>query len=178
MFCAATILLFAANGCAQAPTLATASVPPIPPARRGCGFIGTTSLGDLEHDGGLDERRTVGYSRLGGAFYRDVPPGDYHVTPPATAPISARPRTALSAGRGGLRQDRVAAQLGERRREERYRARHVLRPAGFRPKSRGPGSRAAPSTAAAECGRPARNSPGSEPRCRSRRRRSRRGGPS
>jgi hypothetical protein len=76
-----TWLTLAANGCAQAPSMASAAVPSIPPGQARVWFyrefIPSESLNmtEVRMNG-----RYVGYSRLGGAFYRDVPPGQYLVT--------------------------------------------------------------------------------------------------
>lgn len=78
---AAGALLLAANGCAEAPSVATAAVPPIPTGEARVWFyrefIPSESLNITEvwMNGAY-----AGYSRLGGAFYRDVPPGFYRVT--------------------------------------------------------------------------------------------------
>jgi hypothetical protein len=78
---AATWLLLAANGCAQAPNMASATVPPIPPGEARVWFyrefIPSESLNmtEVRMNGAY-----AGYSRLGGAFYRDVPPGQYLIT--------------------------------------------------------------------------------------------------
>jgi hypothetical protein len=74
-------LLLAANGCAQAPSMASAAVPPIPPGEARVWFyrefIPSESLNmtEVRMNGAY-----AGYSRLGGAFYRDVAPGQYLIT--------------------------------------------------------------------------------------------------
>jgi hypothetical protein len=76
-----TWLTLAANGCAQAPGMAAAAVPPIPPGQARVWFyrefIPSESLNmtEVRMNGAY-----AGYSQLGGAFYRDVPPGQYLVT--------------------------------------------------------------------------------------------------
>ena len=78
---ALTWLVFAANGCAQGPSVAAVAIPPIPPGEARVWFyrqfIPSESLNmtEVRMNGAY-----VGYSQLGGAFYRDVPPGQYHVT--------------------------------------------------------------------------------------------------
>jgi hypothetical protein len=78
---AAVWLLLAANGCAQAPSMPSAAVPPIPPGEARVWFyrefIPSESLNmtEVRMNGAY-----AGYSRLGGAFYRDVGPGQYLIT--------------------------------------------------------------------------------------------------
>lgn len=78
---AAIWLMLATNGCAQGPTPASVGVPAIPPGEARVWFyrefIPSESLNmtEVRMNGAY-----VGYSRLGGAFYRDVPPGQYHIT--------------------------------------------------------------------------------------------------
>jgi hypothetical protein len=71
----------AATGCAQPPATAAVAIPPIPPGEARVSFyrefipseslnLAAVSMNDAP----------VGYSRLGGAFYRNVSPGKYHVT--------------------------------------------------------------------------------------------------
>jgi hypothetical protein len=80
-FIAATSFLLAANGCAQAPSIASASVPPIPAGQARVWiyreFIPSESLNmpEVRMNGVY-----AGYSQLGGAFYRDVLPGQYLIT--------------------------------------------------------------------------------------------------
>jgi hypothetical protein len=81
LFFIGTWLMLAANSCAQAPSMASASVPPIPPGQARVWFyrefIPSESLNmtEVRMNGAY-----AGYSRLGGAFYRDVPPGQYLIT--------------------------------------------------------------------------------------------------
>ncbi|MGH7045730.1 MAG: hypothetical protein ACREE2_04985 [Stellaceae bacterium] len=74
-------LLFAALcGCVPRPTVATVSIPPIP-AGEGRVWV----YRDYQPSESLNMTAVtmngayVGYSQLGGAFYRDVRPGVYHV---------------------------------------------------------------------------------------------------
>ncbi|MGH7113009.1 MAG: hypothetical protein ACREE9_00755 [Stellaceae bacterium] len=76
------LLLAALNGCVlQRPTVASASVPPIPPGEarvwvyRDYSPSETLNMTAVQMNGAY-----AGYSQLGGAFYRDLPPGVYHVT--------------------------------------------------------------------------------------------------
>jgi hypothetical protein len=75
------VLLATGNGCAQAPTTASAAIPPIPAGEARVWFyrefIPSESLNmtAVSLNGA-----PVGYSQLGGAFYRDVLPGQYQVT--------------------------------------------------------------------------------------------------
>jgi hypothetical protein len=81
LFVVGTWSTLAANGCAQAPSMASAAVPPIPPGQARVWFyrefIPSESLNmtEVRMNGAY-----AGYSQLGGAFYRDVPPGQYQVT--------------------------------------------------------------------------------------------------
>ena len=72
-------LLVAATGCAQ-PSATTAAIPPVPPGQARVWiyreFIPSESLNMTAVS---MNNAYVGYSRLGSAFYRDVPPGQYHI---------------------------------------------------------------------------------------------------
>jgi hypothetical protein len=76
-----TWLLLAAQSCAQAPGMASAAAPSIPQGQARVWFyrefIPSESLNmtEVRMNGAY-----AGYSRLGGAFYRDVPPGQYLIT--------------------------------------------------------------------------------------------------
>lgn len=78
---AASWLLLAGSSCAQGPSPAAAAVPPIPPGQARVwfyrAFIPSESLNmtEVRMNG-----TPAGYSTLGGAFYRDVPAGEYHIT--------------------------------------------------------------------------------------------------
>jgi hypothetical protein len=71
----------AVTGCA--PTALTAAAP-IPPISPGEGRIWVYRTYEPYADHGLPavyaNGGTIGWSQLGGAFYRDLPPGHYHVT--------------------------------------------------------------------------------------------------
>jgi hypothetical protein len=73
-------LLLATASCAQPVVTTPLAIPPIPPGEARVWFyrefIPSESLNmtEVTMNGGY-----VGYSQLGGAFYRDVPPGHYHI---------------------------------------------------------------------------------------------------
>lgn len=75
------VLLLAMAGCAQQPITAAVSIPPIPAGEARIWFYR-----DYEPYAGRGlpaiaaNGRYVGAAELGGAFYRDVPPGHYLVT--------------------------------------------------------------------------------------------------
>ncbi len=72
--------LLATIGCAPAPTTGAAAIPPIPAGEARVWFYRdflpseTLNMTAVSMNGA-----TVGYAQLGGAFYRDVRPGQYHV---------------------------------------------------------------------------------------------------
>jgi hypothetical protein len=74
-------LLLAVAGCAQPAATASVSIPPIPAAEARIWFYRNyepyagKGLPAIAANGGY-----VGQAELGGAFYRDVPPGHYLVT--------------------------------------------------------------------------------------------------
>jgi hypothetical protein len=67
-------------GCARNPLLGSAAVPPIPPGEARLWFYRlyipseTLNMTKVSMNGAY-----AGYAQLGGAFYRDVPPGTYHI---------------------------------------------------------------------------------------------------
>jgi hypothetical protein len=67
-------------GCARNPTVASVSVAPVPPGEARVWFYRlyepseTLNMTKVTMNGAY-----VGYAQLGGAFYRDVAPGIYHV---------------------------------------------------------------------------------------------------
>ena len=75
------VLLVAMAGCAQQPVTAAISIPPIPAGEARIWFYrdyepyAGKGLPAIAANGGY-----VGAAELGGAFYRDVPPGHYLVT--------------------------------------------------------------------------------------------------
>jgi hypothetical protein len=78
---ATALVLAALGGCVPRPTVGSAAIPPIPPGEARVWFYR-----DYVPSEGLNMTAVsmngayAGYSQLGGAFYRDVPPGVYHVT--------------------------------------------------------------------------------------------------
>jgi len=74
-------LLLAMSGCARLPTTASYAVPPIPAQQARIWFYR-----DLDPNGSMAmpyvrlNGAAVGASQAGGAFYRDVSPGHYHIT--------------------------------------------------------------------------------------------------
>lgn len=72
--------LAALAGCAQNPLVGSALVPPIPAGEARLWFYRlyipseSRNMTEVSMNGAY-----AGYSRLGGAFYRDVPPGSYHI---------------------------------------------------------------------------------------------------
>jgi hypothetical protein len=67
-------------GCARSPILGSVSVPPIPAGEARLWFYRlyipseTLNMTKVSMNGAY-----AGYAQLGGAFYRDVPPGIYHI---------------------------------------------------------------------------------------------------
>ena len=67
-------------GCARSPTVGSISVPPIPSGEARVWFYRTyipsetLNMTKVTMNGAY-----AGYAQLGGAFYRDVPPGTYHI---------------------------------------------------------------------------------------------------
>jgi hypothetical protein len=78
---AAIIMLVTISACAQRLTVSSAPVPPIPAGEARVWVYRdylpseTLNMTAVDLNGAY-----AGYSQLGGAFYRDVPPGIYHVT--------------------------------------------------------------------------------------------------
>jgi hypothetical protein len=72
--------LVALAGCARNPTVGSISVPPIPEREARIWFYRlyipseTLNMTKVSMNGAY-----AGYAQLGGAFYRDVPPGTYHI---------------------------------------------------------------------------------------------------
>lgn len=75
------VLALAVAGCAQPPATASVAIPPIPAGQARIWFYREyepytgKGLPAVAANGGY-----VGQAELGGAFYRDLPPGHYHVT--------------------------------------------------------------------------------------------------
>jgi hypothetical protein len=78
---AAVALLLALPGCAQPTPIAGAGIPPIP---AGQARIWVYRTYEPYADHGLPavyaNGAAIGWAQLGGAFYRDVAPGHYHMT--------------------------------------------------------------------------------------------------
>jgi hypothetical protein len=73
------VLIGSVGGCAQAP--ATVAIPPIPAGEARVWFYREFIPSESLNMTAVSMNNTeVGYSRLGGAFYRDVVPGEYHIT--------------------------------------------------------------------------------------------------
>ncbi len=77
---AASLLLVAISGCSSRPTVSSVTIPPIPP---GEGRVWVYRSYDPSESLNMTQVTMngvyAGYSQLGGAFYRDLPPGIYHV---------------------------------------------------------------------------------------------------
>jgi hypothetical protein len=77
---AACLLLAAVSSCVQRPTVSSAAVPPIPAGEaRVWVYRDYLPSESLNMTAVTMNGAYAGYSQLGGAFYRDVPPGIYHV---------------------------------------------------------------------------------------------------
>src|SRR5437667_5128668 len=76
----ACILLVAMAGCAQLPSAGSIAIQPIPQSQARAWFYRDANVYEslerpyIRMNGGV-----VGISEPGGTFYRDVPPGNYHV---------------------------------------------------------------------------------------------------
>ncbi|MBO0738996.1 MAG: hypothetical protein J2P48_20945 [Alphaproteobacteria bacterium] len=76
VFCSFAVI----GGCTRNPTVGSVSVPPIPPGRARVWFYRlylpseTLNMTRVSMNGAY-----AGYAQLGGAFYRDVLPGVYHI---------------------------------------------------------------------------------------------------
>jgi hypothetical protein len=74
-------LVVAMTGCAQLPPVGTTAIPPTPPGQaRIWVYRELESSARPERPYVRLNGAIVGIADLGGAFYRDVPPGHYHVT--------------------------------------------------------------------------------------------------
>jgi len=78
---ATAFLLLAMTGCAQSPPIAAAAIPPI---AAGEARIWVYRTYEPYADHGMPavyaNGGTIGWAQLGGAFYRDLAPGHYHIT--------------------------------------------------------------------------------------------------
>jgi hypothetical protein len=76
----AVFFLATLAGCARSPTVGSVTVPPIPAGEARLWFYRpylpseTLNMTEVSINGAY-----AGYAQLGGAFYRDVPPGGYHI---------------------------------------------------------------------------------------------------
>ena len=77
---AASFGLAALAGCAQNPLVGSALVPPIPTGEARLWFYRLYIPSESRNMTAVSMNGAyAGYSRLGGAFYRDVSPGSYHI---------------------------------------------------------------------------------------------------
>ncbi len=81
LLAAAALAAFTAGGCAHGPSVASATIPPIPPGKariwiyRNFDPSESLNVARVSINGAF-----AGYAEPGGgAFYRDLPPGRYHV---------------------------------------------------------------------------------------------------
>ena len=93
-FAAAALVLFAAvNADAQQPTTRSVVIPPIPPGQariwiyRGSQPASPTNYPEMEPI--MLNGVRVGFETLGGAFYRNVPPGHYVIAAPSFTDLDA-----------------------------------------------------------------------------------------
>lgn len=74
-------LLLATMGCALAPQTASVAIPPIPAGQaRIWVYRANEPYGDKGLPAVAANNARLGYAELGGAFFRNVTPGQYHVT--------------------------------------------------------------------------------------------------
>ena len=74
-------ILLAAGGCTQLPPTGSVAIPPIPAGEARVWFYREFIPSESLNMTAVSMNDAyVGYSRLGAAFYRDVPPGRYHIT--------------------------------------------------------------------------------------------------
>jgi hypothetical protein len=77
----AVLLLLAIASCAQLPPTAAVAVPPIPAGQARAWFYRNPGPYDCVSTPYIRmNEQIVAISQIGGASYRDVPPGQYHVT--------------------------------------------------------------------------------------------------
>jgi hypothetical protein len=82
LVCAAAGILFSATaGCAQPPSVASVAIPPIPGGQARVWFYRDLNpYESLARPFIRMNEGAIGLSEPGGTFYRDVPPGHYHVS--------------------------------------------------------------------------------------------------
>src|SRR5579864_612049 len=73
-------VLLAAASCAQAPPAASYAIPPVPAQARIWFYRDLSVYSSLAEPYIRLNGAPVGVSQPGGAFYRDVPPGHYHIS--------------------------------------------------------------------------------------------------
>jgi hypothetical protein len=116
-------------GCARNPTVGSVSVPPIPMGEARLWFYRlylpseTLNMTKVSVNGAY-----AGYAQLGGTFYRDVPPGVYHIDVESYGrDFNQSTNVALVAGQDAYVRGRILTELGELFRErEDGRTGHVL----------------------------------------------------
>lgn len=81
LLAAAAFAALTASGCAQGPTVASASIPPIPPGEARIWIYRNFDPSESLNFAPVSINGAVtGYAQpAGGAFYRDLPPGRYHI---------------------------------------------------------------------------------------------------
>jgi hypothetical protein len=78
---AAGILFFTTTGCVQLPLAGSVAIPPIPQTEARAWFYRDVNLYESrERPFVRMNGDVIGLSEPGGTFYRDVPPGNYHVS--------------------------------------------------------------------------------------------------
>jgi hypothetical protein len=75
------LLISALSGCTPLPTVSASGIPPVPPHQaRIWVYRELQSSAIPERPDVLFNGAIAGIADMGGAFYRDVPPGHYHIT--------------------------------------------------------------------------------------------------
>ncbi len=129
---AALLAMAAIAACARNPLVGSVSVPPVPAGEARLWFYrvylpsDTLNMTKVTMNGAY-----AGYAQLGGAFYRDVLPGVYHIEVESWGrDFNQSTNVALVPGQEAFVKVEVATQLGDRSWVWIYRRpRHVLRPA-------------------------------------------------
>ena len=126
---AVLIGLAALTGCTRMPLVGSAAIPPIPAGEARLWFYRvylpseTLNMTRVSMNGAY-----AGYAQLGGAFYRDVQPGVYHITVESYGrDFNQSTNVALVAGQEAFVEIEVVAQLGNHLRNRNGgRTGHVL----------------------------------------------------
>ena len=126
---AVLISLAALTGCARMPLVGAAAIPPIPAGKARLWIYRvylpseTLNMTRVSMNGAY-----AGYAQLGGAFYRDVQPGVYHITVESYGrDFNQSTNVALVAGQEAFVEIEVVAQLGNHLRNRNWgRKGHVL----------------------------------------------------